>query len=147
LRVHPPAREGLKWVLRVLPDGWEVPQDSFFQNNFFALPVLVETVRTAIRQSSTRFLVDAFCGVGFFSLGMANLIESFIGVEFDKAAIAAARRNAAARNASNGQFIVGRAEKILPTVLSRLPSSKTVVLLDPPRTGCPEACLETLLRF
>ena len=44
-RRHPPPKGGLKVVLRIAPEGWHVPRDSFFQNNFFLLPKLVETVR------------------------------------------------------------------------------------------------------
>ena len=45
VRANPPPKGGIKVVLRVQPENWEVPRDSFFQNNFFLLPKLVETVR------------------------------------------------------------------------------------------------------
>ena len=45
VRANPPPKGGIKVVLRVQPDNWELPRDSFFQNNFFLLPKLVETVR------------------------------------------------------------------------------------------------------
>ena len=45
VRAHPPPKGGIKVVLRVSPENWDVPPDSFFQNNFFLLPKLVETVR------------------------------------------------------------------------------------------------------
>src|SRR5581483_11858642 len=67
VRRHPPPKGGLKVTLRVAPDGWVLPRDSFFQNNFFLLPKLVETVRERLRDSGCRRLVDAFCGVGFFA--------------------------------------------------------------------------------
>src|SRR5438552_16731068 len=54
VRQHPPPKGGLKVVLRVAPEGWEVPKDSFFQNNFFLLPKLVETVRERLQQAGTR---------------------------------------------------------------------------------------------
>ena len=38
VRAHPPPKGGIKVVLRIPPEGWEVPPDSFFQNNFFLLP-------------------------------------------------------------------------------------------------------------
>ena len=49
VRAHPPPKGGIKVVLRVAPEGWEVPRDSFFQNNFFLLPKLVEVVRERLR--------------------------------------------------------------------------------------------------
>jgi tRNA/tmRNA/rRNA uracil-C5-methylase (TrmA/RlmC/RlmD family) len=144
VRAHPPPRGGIKVVLRVPPPGWEVPRDSFFQNNFFLLPKLVEVAGDRLRQAGTRHLVDAFCGVGFFSLELGGQVESFVGVELDGMAIQAARRNAAARGRTNGEFLAGAAEDLLPRVLSRLPAQATTVLLDPPRKGCRRETLEML---
>src|SRR5436190_948308 len=64
VREHPPPKGGIKIVLRVPPDDWEVPPDSFFQNNFFLLPKLVEVARDMLRGGGTRHLVDVYCGVG-----------------------------------------------------------------------------------
>jgi len=144
VRANPPPRGGLKVVVRIAPEGWEVPPDSFFQNNFFLLPRLVETVRERLRDASSRFLVDAYCGVGFFGIELAGAVERFLGVELDHQAIKAARRNAASRQITNGDFIEGRAEQLLPAILERFPAAATTVLIDPPRTGCPPVGLESL---
>jgi tRNA/tmRNA/rRNA uracil-C5-methylase (TrmA/RlmC/RlmD family) len=144
VRRQPPPRGGLKVVLRKFPPGWVVPPDSFFQNNFFLLPELVAAVRDRIRSSGARFLIDVYCGVGFFGLELAGAVESFIGVEVDHHAIKSARQNAAARDCRNGQFIEGRAELLLPELLRRLRAEATCVLIDPPRTGCPAVALESL---
>ncbi|HWX19582.1 MAG TPA: class I SAM-dependent RNA methyltransferase [Candidatus Binatia bacterium] len=136
VRAHPPPKGGLKVVLRIAPVGWEVPPDSFFQNNFFLLPRLVEVARQMLRDSGTRHLVDVFCGVGFFSIELGDLVDSFVGVEYDRMAIQAARRNAVARGRTNGEFVAGPAEELLPGLLARLTPGATTVLLDPPRKGC-----------
>jgi len=144
VRAHPPPKGGLKVVLRRSPEGWEVPSDSFFQNNFFLLPKLVETVRERLQQGGTRHLADVYCGVGFFSIEMADLVESFVGVELDQQAIRAARRNAAARGQANGRFVAGTAEELLPELLDRFSAGATTVLLDPPRKGCRREVLQLL---
>ncbi len=136
VRAHPPPKGGIKVVLRVGAENWEVPRDSFFQNNFFLLPKLVEVVRECLRQGNTRFLVDVYCGVGFFGIELADLVEAFVGVELDQLAIKAAKHNAAARNRLNGEFLTGRAEELLPRLMERFSAPATSVLLDPPRTGC-----------
>lgn len=146
VRAHPPPKGGLKVVLRIAPEGWEVPPDSFFQNNFFLLPKLVEIVRSLVASSQTRLLVDAYCGVGFFALELADVVERFVGIELDKHAIKAARANAIARQRSNGEFIAGTTEEQLPRLLERSPAEGTSVLLDPPRTGCAPNVLELLRR-
>ena len=146
VRAKPPPKGGLKVVLRIIPEGWDVPPDSFFQNNLFLLPKLVETARESLRQSGARHLIDVYCGVGFFSIELADMVESFVGVEYDQLAIKAARRNAATHHRGNGEFLAGKAEDLLPEMLTRLPPERTAVLLDPPRKGCHAEMLELLRR-
>ena len=136
VRAHPPPKGGLKVVLRIPPEGWEVPRDSFFQNNFFLLPKLVEAVRECLREAGSRHLADVYCGVGFFGIELADAVDSFVGVELDRLAIQAARRNAEARHRGNGEFVAGTAEEVLPGLLARFTPAATTVLLDPPRKGC-----------
>jgi tRNA/tmRNA/rRNA uracil-C5-methylase (TrmA/RlmC/RlmD family) len=144
VRKNPPPRGGLKVVLRIAPEGWEVPRDSFFQNNFFLLPKLVEAVRNRFSESGNRFLIDAYCGVGFFSIEMADLAERFVGVEIDAMAIKSARKNAANRNIQNGEYVFGDTSELLPSLLQRFDSGKTTVVLDPPRTGCSPESMKLL---
>ncbi|MBI4327754.1 MAG: hypothetical protein HY674_21180, partial [Chloroflexi bacterium] len=51
---------------------------------------------------------------------------------------------ALARHCGNGEFLVGRAEEMLPSLLTRFRPEKTAVILDPPRTGCPRESLQAL---
>ncbi|MEY2410181.1 MAG: rRNA (uracil1939-C5)-methyltransferase [Verrucomicrobiota bacterium] len=146
VRADPPAKGGLKVVLRLAPEGWDVPRDSFFQNNFHLLPELVRTVRERVRDAGSRFLVDAYCGVGFFAIELSDVVEAYAGVEIDHQAILAAKRNAAARGKTNGEFIEGNAEALLPLILKRFDAPATTVVVDPPRTGCPPSGLEALRR-
>lgn len=146
VRAQPPPKGGLKVVLRIAPEGWDVPPDSFFQNNFFILPRLIEVVRDCVRDAGSRFLVDAYCGVGFFAIELADVVEAFVGVEIDHPAVLAAKRNAAARGRANGQFLEGNAEALLPSILKRFDAAATTVVIDPPRTGCPGPGLEALRR-
>lgn len=174
LRAHPPPKGGLKVVLRIPPEDWEVPPDSFFQNNFFLLPRMVELVRNCVRNArrinaapspqpsppmeerekasrnrnaSGWHLVDVYCGVGFLGIELADLVTSVAGVEYDQQAIAAARRNAKARGLTNVEFIAGAAEEKLPALLSRFTPAATTILLDPPRRGCDRNLLDLLRRI
>ena len=167
VRAHPPPKGGIKIVLRVPPEDWDVPPDSFFQNNFFLLPKLVDTVRDFLRSAGvqasacsdasqphspkqaeawtpTRHLADLYCGVGFFGIELADAVESFVGVEYDQRAIQAARRNAVARKISNGEFMASAVEAVLPELLKRFSPQATTVLLDPPRKGCLPQTLKLL---
>jgi 23S rRNA (uracil1939-C5)-methyltransferase len=104
----------------------------------------VEVARERLQAGGARFLIDAYCGVGFFSVEMADLVECFVGIELDQQAVKAARRNAASRQRTNGEFLMGRTEDVLPGVLGRFEAGSTAILIDPPRTGCPAASLELL---
>lgn len=143
-RKNPPAKGGMKSVLRIPPEDWDVPEHSFFQNNFFALPFLVESVRKSLLSAGTRHLIDAYCGVGFFSLSLADALESFTGVELDAQAIAAARRNQQRRGYKNGEYIAGDADAWLPRLLRQCDPGVAAVLLDPPRVGCQPSTLRVL---
>ncbi len=144
VRANPPHKGGIKVVLRVQPENWDVPDSSFFQNNFFLLPKLVETVREFLKSGGAKHLVDLYCGVGFFGIETADVVESFVGVEYDRLAIQAAGKNAAAREISNGEFISANVEDVLPELLKKFSPEKTSVILDPPRKGCPPETLRLL---
>lgn len=104
----------------------------------------MEVVRARIKESGSRFLIDTYCGVGFFSIELAGAVDRFAGVEVDAAAIKAARQNAARRGASNGEFVAGRAEELLPGLLEGFDPAATTLILDPPRTGCPAEMLQAM---
>ena len=144
VRANPPPKGGLKVVLRIPPEDWDVPNDSFFQNNFFLLPKLVETARAALLASGAKHLIDVYCGVGFFGISLGDVVESFVGVEIDKPAIKAAKNNLMRHGRTNGEFILGDAQLLLPSLLQKYPAAETSVILDPPRAGIPKSAVDQL---
>ena len=144
VRANPPPKGGIKVVLRIPPEDWVVPRDSFFQNNFFLLPKLVETVRGFVKDGGAKHLIDLYCGVGFFGIELADAVESFVGVEFDRQAIKAAQENAKSRNRTNGEFIAGMVEEVLPALIKKFSPEATTTVLDPPRKGCLPQTLQLL---
>ena len=146
LRENPPPKSGVKAVLRVPPEDWDLPNDSFFQNNFQLLPGLVAAVRDAFKAGGSRCLIDAYCGVGFFSIELADLCERFAGIEIDAMAVRSAKKNAADRNITNGEYLLGPAETLLPQVVGSFKAEETTIILDPPRVGCAPSAIELLRR-
>ncbi len=144
VRENPPKRGGIKINLRVTPEDWSVPDHSFFQTNFFILPKMVDQVRKIFKSNDSEYLIDTYCGVGFFAIELANLTKRFVGVESDKLAIKAAQENSIKFGASNGEFIDGRTEDLLPELLKKFSPNKTSVILDPPRKGCAPSAIEQL---
>tara|TARA_Y100000588_G_C14165432_1_gene886692 strand:+ start:234 stop:1454 length:1221 start_codon:yes stop_codon:yes gene_type:complete len=144
VRANPPKRGGVKINLRIPPEDWSVPDHSFFQTNFFILPDMIKAVRETFQSSKSEYLIDTYCGVGFFAIELANLTKQFVGVESDKLAIKSAKENSVKFNAQNGEFIEGRTEDLLPQLLERFNPNKTTVILDPPRKGCASEAIEQL---
>ncbi|HEX3244429.1 MAG TPA: class I SAM-dependent RNA methyltransferase [Chloroflexota bacterium] len=83
-------------------------------------------------------VLDAYCGVGTFSILLAPHVQQGIGIEESAAAIEDARRNA--DDLSNVTFHAGKVEKLLGTIEPR----PTIVVLDPARVGCELPALDAL---
>lgn len=143
-RQNPPPKGGIKRQLRADPPGWIIPEHSFFQNNTFMLPSLIQTAQGRLKESGARHLIDVFCGVGFFALSLALDVDTFVGVELDRSAVVAARENQRRRGVQNGEFFDGDAEEWLPRYLAANSAAGTSVILDPPRTGCRPQTLAAL---
>jgi 23S rRNA (uracil1939-C5)-methyltransferase len=88
-------------------------------------------------------LLDAYCGIGTFSLPLAERFRQVIGLEVSESSIQQAQVNAAINGISNITFGVGKVEHLLP----EMDISPDVVLLDPPRTGCDRQVLSRLLEL
>lgn len=85
---------------------------------------------------------DLYCGIGTISLFMAKRAKKVYGVEVIPQAIEDARENARRNGITNAVFLVGKAEEVITQKQMRHPD---VIVVDPPRKGCDEKCLETML--
>ena len=90
---------------------------------------------------------DLYCGIGTISLFLAQKAKQVYGVEIVPAAIADAKKNAERNGIANAEFYVGKAEDVLPKKYEEEGVSADVIVVDPPRKGCDEALLETMLKM
>ncbi len=90
---------------------------------------------------------DLYCGIGTISLFLAGKAKQVYGVEIVPSAIEDARENALGNGISNAEFFVGKAEEVLPEKYKKEGIFADVIVVDPPRKGCDEACLETMLKM
>ena len=118
-----------------------VASPSFFQVNVEQAGRLADLAIDALNLSGNESVVDAYAGVGAFSVLLAPHAARVIGIEESTAAVADAKENAA--GLPNVEFVTGKVEEILPT-LEIVPDA---VILDPSRTGCQPTVLETLLEL
>ena len=104
---------------------------------------------------------DLYCGIGTITLSMAKKAGHVYGVEIIPDAIEDAKKNAARNGLNNADFYCGKAEEVLPEFYGSKGSNygvkadeegadalhPDVIVVDPPRKGCDEKCLETMLRM
>ena len=136
VRANPPPKGGIKIVLRIPPENWDVPPDSFFQNNFFLLPKLVETVRGFSAQSAARSIWWICIAASDFSGLNLQIWLNHLLVSNMTSSRSIPRAKYASRKISNGEFISSTVEEVLPELLKKFSPEKTSVILDPPRKGC-----------
>ena len=103
---------------------------------------------------------DLYCGIGTISLFMAAKARKVYGVEIVPQAIEDAKNNARLNNIDNAEFFVGKAEEVVPAFYEELSGKAAngdeeakrgihpdVVVVDPPRKGCEETLLETVVKM
>lgn len=118
---------------------------DFFQNNPFILPAFTGYVARQAAAGGARFLVDAYCGSGLFSLTLAGNFEQVAGVEVSETSCEWARKNARANAITNATFLTASAEAIFDSI--SFPAAETAVVIDPPRKGCTPEFIDQLVKF
>lgn len=132
---------------------------SFYQVN----PIQTEKLYSLALQyaglTGKETVWDLYCGIGTISLFMATKAKQVYGVEIIPQAIEDARANAARNGIANAEFFVGKAEEVLPAFYERKSALQKqsdtdaamlhpdVIVVDPPRKGCDEKCLSTMLKM
>ena len=113
---------------------FRVASSSFFQVNTPQLANTVDLMTRSLGLSGKELVVDAYCGVGTFTVLLAPVSGRVTGIEESASAVADARLNAAGLD--NVEFIEDRTEN----ALRKIDEPVDVLILDPPRRGCaPEA--------
>ena len=94
---------------------------------------------------------DLYCGIGTISLFLAQKAKEVYGVEIVPQAIEDARNNAKINGIENARFYVGKAEEVLPEYYAQYEKEHgrnahaDVIVVDPPRKGCEESLLQTMV--
>lgn len=119
---------------------------SFYQVNPDQTKVLYEKALEYARLTGEETVIDAYCGIGTISLFLAQKAKKVFGVEIVPEAIEDARRNAELNDINNVEFAVGPAETVISNWYSE-GHSADVLVVDPPRKGCDETLLNTILEM
>ena len=120
---------------------------SFYQVNPLQTKKLYETALEYANLDGHETVWDLYCGIGTISLFLAKKAGRVYGVEIIPQAIENARENALINNIENAEFFIGKAEEILPEKFEKEQIRADVIVVDPPRKGCDEKCLNTIVRM
>ena len=120
---------------------------SFYQVNPLQTEKLYSLALSYAGLTGKETVWDLYCGIGTISLFLAKDVMQVNGVEIIPQAIDDARKNAVNNGICNAQFFAGKAEEVLPEKYEKEGISADVIVVDPPRKGCDEACLATMLKM
>lgn len=135
------------------PVKYRISPLSFYQVNPVQTKRLYETALEFAGLTGSETVWDLYCGIGTISLFLARQAGKVYGVEIVPQAIEDARRNAAENGIENAEFYVGKAEEVLPGYYARYEQEHgekahaDVIVVDPPRKGCEESLLETMVQM
>ncbi|MBM7619775.1 tRNA (uracil-5-)-methyltransferase/23S rRNA (uracil1939-C5)-methyltransferase [Bacillus tianshenii] len=124
--------------------SFELSARAFFQLNPVQTVKLYDEVKKAAELTGKEKVVDAYCGVGTIGLWLADGAGEVRGMDVIPESIEDAKKNAARHGYDNMQYVTGKAEKWLPKWVKEGWKPDTIVV-DPPRTGCDEKFLQTVL--
>ncbi|AEF55682.1 23S rRNA (uracil(1939)-C(5))-methyltransferase RlmD [Marinomonas posidonica] len=119
------------------------PQD-FIQINEFMNQKMVAQAMAWLAPQKDDTVLDLFCGVGNFSLPLAQLAGSVIGVELQESMVQAGRHNASLNGLKNLSFVA--ADLTQPVAGQFSAENINKILLDPPRAGAFEF-LDTIIHI
>ncbi len=127
--------------------SYQISPMSFYQVN----PVQTEKLyRIALEYAGltgNETVWDLYCGIGTISLFLAKKAKRVFGVEIVPDAVRDAKKNAQRNRIANAEFFVGKAEEILPEKYEREGVKADVIVVDPPRKGCDQKLLETMVKM
>lgn len=126
---------------------YQISPLSFYQVNPGQTKVLYETALNYADLKGDEVVWDLYCGIGTISLFLAGKARQVYGVEIIPEAIEDARQNAKINHIKNAEFFVGAAEEVLPLKYKEDNIYAEVIVVDPPRKGCEESLLNTIVQM
>lgn len=133
---------------------YQISPLSFYQVNPVQTEKLYGQALAYAGLTGNEVVWDVYCGIGTISLFLAQKAGKVYGVEVVPQAIEDARKNAEINGIENAEFFVGKAEEVLPEYYARYErehggeqARADVIVVDPPRKGCEESVLRTMVEM
>ena len=128
---------------------YQISPLSFYQVNPKQTIKLYEKALEYADLNGNEMVWDLYCGIGTISLFLAKKAGKVYGVEIIPQAIDDAKNNAMINGIINAEFFVGAAEDVMPKKYkeSNGTMQADVIVVDPPRKGCEESLLDTIVQM
>lgn len=126
---------------------YQISPLSFFQVNPIQTEKLYGLALEYAGLTGEETVWDLYCGIGTISLFLAQRAKKVYGVEIVPQAIEDARNNAKINGIENVEFFVGKAEEVLQEQYEKNQVYADVIVVDPPRKGCDETLLQTMVQM
>ena len=127
--------------------SYQISPLSFYQVNPYQTHKLYAKALEYADLHGEETVWDLYCGIGTISLFLAQKAKFVRGVEIIPAAIENAKENARINGIENVEFFVGKAEEVLPREYKKNGVYADVIVVDPPRKGCDETLLKTMIEM
>ena len=127
--------------------SYQISPLSFYQVNPYQTEKLYGKALEYAGLTGNETVWDLYCGIGTISLFLAQQAKFVRGVEIVPQAIENARENAKLNGIDNVEFFVGKAEEVLPEEYEKHGVYADVIVVDPPRKGCDEVLLQTIVKM
>lgn len=126
---------------------YQISPLSFYQVNPEQTVKLYEKALEYAGLSGNEIVWDLYCGIGTISLFLAQKAKQVYGVEIVPQAIEDAKINSKINNFGNAEFFTGAAEEVMPAKYKESGGTMKadVICVDPPRKGCEESLLDTVI--
>ena len=125
--------------------SYELSARTFFQLNPTQTVKLYNEAKKAAALTGKENVVDAYCGVGTIGLWLSDDAKEVRGMDIIPESIEDAKKNAKRHGKTNVKYEVGKAEDIMPKWVGFEGWRPDVLVVDPPRTGCDQKLINTIL--
>ncbi len=115
---------------------------SFFQINHNQTEKLYLTVKEFASFNKNDIVLDAYCGVGSIGITLSQSVKKVCGIEVVPEAVENAKENAKINGINNITFYTGKVEEVISDLKD---INFDVVVVDPPRKGCDQSFIKTII--
>jgi len=123
---------------------FKISHRSFYQVNPVQTEELYKKAIEYADLAQNEVIIDAYCGIGTIGLSAAKYAKIVLGVDVVPKAIADAKENAIHNDIKNAKYVVGKAEEVIKSWKNY---NVDVIFIDPPRKGCDEEFLKTIVEM